>query len=72
MASTIDLQSLFEAGVQERNARQSDGAGYDMRLLGGVLAGALLASNDAQLNAAVRTPSTLSSGDAAGAINGPK
>ena len=40
-------------------ARQTDGSAFDQRLLGGVLAGALLASNYSQLNAAVRIPSTL-------------
>ncbi len=40
-------------------ARQADNTAFDQRLLGGVLAGALLASNYSQLNAAVRIPSTL-------------
>ena len=58
-ASTIDLQALFEADVYQRTSRQADGAAFDQRLLGGVLAGALLASNIGQLNAAVRTPTTI-------------
>lgn len=59
MASVLDLQSMFEADIYHRNARRSEGADFDQRLLGGVLAGALLASNIGQLNAAVRTPTTI-------------
>lgn len=45
-------------------ARQTDGAAFDMRALGGVIANEILVSNDpmmfALMNAGVRVPTTIS------------
>lgn len=66
------LDKLMEAfGVEslQRIARQSDGAAQDMRVVGGMIASALLTSDDpskfASLNAGVRTPTTLPQQDVA-------
>lgn len=49
--------------AQGATARQTDGAAYDQRLLGGFIAGELMRSNDpesfAGLNTASRIPTTL-------------
>lgn len=68
--ATTNVQEQFEGDLGQAIGRARDfstfamsqltvGAMFDERLLGGVLAGALLASNYSQLNAAVRIPSTL-------------
>ena len=49
--------------AQHAQARQRDGAAYDMRMLGGFITGELFRSDDpaqfAGLNAGVRVPTTL-------------
>lgn len=49
--------------ADEASARQSDGAAFDMRLLGGVMANELIGENERAnvggLNTAIRTPSTI-------------
>lgn len=66
-----EVMVMYKADVALAFARQRDGAANDMRILDGVIAAALLASNDSALNAAVRIPSSLSSGDSLGATTGP-
>lgn len=71
---TIELQELFvsdsaEAIARRRDdtqlaiARQRDGAGQDMRVIGGMIAKELLVSDSpddmSRLNAAVRIPTTV-------------
>ena len=70
----VDLENIFTSAVAERMARlqehaigatqrQTDGAGFDQRALGAVIANELVVSNDpmtmAGMNAAVRIPTTL-------------
>lgn len=70
-AAVVDaLSARAAAGVarstdraEELSLRQSDGAAYDMRTLGGVLANSLIGmderANVAGLNTAIRTPNTV-------------
>lgn len=58
-SSQMDLQSVYESSLAGTMARFAEYSIVDQRLLGGVLQGALLASNDSGYNAAARTPTTL-------------
>lgn len=70
----LDLHEIFIADAAEAvaarrddtrlaTARQRDGAAFDMRALGAAIGGSLIQSDDpgqyANLNGAVRTPTTL-------------
>ena len=74
MAMSQELVNIFEGDlaaavgrhrddVQLAQARQRDGAAFDMRVLNGAISTAILQGDDAQgfahMNAAVRTPTTL-------------
>lgn len=63
------LLEAFAVEAAQRIARQSDGAAQDMRVVGGMIASALLTSDDpskfATLNAGVRVPTTLPQADVA-------
>jgi hypothetical protein len=55
----MDLQSVYESSLAGTMARFAEYSIIDQRLLGGVLQGALLASNTEGFNTAARTPTTL-------------
>ena len=62
------LAAMFSADLAKSLAAQNTLLLLDHRALGGLLAGQLLNANGMSTNLAARTPTTLSSGDAAGAI----
>lgn len=60
MLQNFSRQAAHSEGA---TARQTDGAAYDMRMLGGFIGGELFRANDpesfAGLNTAIRVPSTI-------------